>query len=53
MGDLGVNSDIDFIDRAAVPLGSTVGFHKHDDSQEMYMVLEGSGVMKNEGDDAL
>ena len=41
-------SDVDFFDRVVVPPGSTVGFHKHGKNEEMYIVLEGSGLMKIE-----
>lgn len=50
-GSTDFKSDIDFIDRVIVPPGSTIGFHKHGDNEEMYIVLEGSGVMKIEGDE--
>ena len=39
------NSNIDFFDRVVVPPGSTIGFHKHDKNEEMYIVLEGNGLM--------
>ena len=38
-------SNIDFVDRVVIPPGSTVGFHQHGNNEEMYIVLEGSGVM--------
>ena len=41
-------SDVDFFDRVVVPPGSTVGFHKHGKNEEMYIVLEGTGLMKIE-----
>ena len=44
-------SKVDFIDRVVVPPGSTIGFHRHGDNEEMYIVLEGNGLMKVEDDD--
>ena len=45
------NSNIDFFDRVVVPPGSTIGFHKHGKNEEMYIVLEGNGLMKIEDDE--
>lgn len=45
------NSNIDFIDRVVVHPGSTIGFHKHSENEEMYIVLKGKGLMKIEGDE--
>jgi len=39
------NSSIDFIDRVVVPPASTIGFHRHGDNEEMYILLQGSGRM--------
>jgi mannose-6-phosphate isomerase-like protein (cupin superfamily) len=44
-------SKVDFIDRVVVPPGSTIGFHKHGENEEMYVVLEGQGLMKIEGEE--
>ncbi len=41
-------SNVDFIDRVVVAPGSTIGFHKHGENEEMYIVLEGRGLMKIE-----
>ena len=41
-------SGIDFFDRVVVPPGSTIGFHKHGENEEMYIVLEGVGLMQIE-----
>ena len=35
----------DFIDRQVIPPNSTVGYHKHGNNEEMYIILEGSGTM--------
>ncbi len=37
--------NVDFIDRVVVPPNSTIGLHKHGNNEEMYIVLEGSGLM--------
>ena len=50
-GNSDFKSGIDFIDRVVVPPGSTIGFHKHGENEEMYIVLEGEGLMKIEGDE--
>jgi mannose-6-phosphate isomerase-like protein (cupin superfamily) len=44
-------SKIDFFDRVVVPPGSTIGFHKHGKNEEMYIVLEGDGLMTIEDDE--
>ena len=38
-------SNCDFIDRQIIPSQSTVGYHKHGNNEEMYIILEGSGTM--------
>ena len=38
-------SHCDFIDRQVIPPNSTVGYHKHGNNEEMYIVLEGTGTM--------
>jgi mannose-6-phosphate isomerase-like protein (cupin superfamily) len=44
-------SNIDFFDRVVVPPNSTIGFHEHGENEEMYIVLEGKGLMKIEEDE--
>ena len=46
-------SSIDFIDRVVVPPGSTIGFHQHGENEEMYIVLEGSGLMRVEDEETV
>lgn len=43
-------SNCDFIDRQIIPPNSTVGYHKHGNNEEMYILLEGSGVMTVNGE---
>ncbi|NRD74110.1 cupin domain-containing protein [Shewanella sp. VB17] len=43
-------SNIDFIDRVVIPPHSTVGYHKHGNNEEMYIVLEGNGQMTLNGE---
>ena len=50
-GNSDFRSNVDFIDRLVVPPGSTVGFHKHGKNEEMYIVLEGTGLMKIENEE--
>ncbi|WP_367180819.1 cupin domain-containing protein [uncultured Shewanella sp.] len=42
-------SHCDFIDRQVIPPNSTLGYHKHGNDEEMYIILEGSGTMTIEG----
>jgi mannose-6-phosphate isomerase-like protein (cupin superfamily) len=35
----------DFIDRQVIPPNSTVGYHKHGNNEEMYIILSGNGTM--------
>ncbi|MCL1126833.1 cupin domain-containing protein [Shewanella surugensis] len=35
----------DFIDRQVIPSHLTVGYHKHSNNEEMYIILEGTGTM--------
>lgn len=43
------SSNVDFIDRVVIPPKSSVGYHKHANNEEMYIVLEGQGEMKLNG----
>lgn len=38
-------SSINFIDKAIVPPGSSIGIHFHNDSEEIYFILSGNGEM--------
>ena len=46
-------SNIDFCDRVVVPPGSSVGYHQHGGNEEMYIVLEGEGLMTIEGEEVI
>lgn len=46
-------SDVDFMDRVVVPPGSTIGFHEHGENEEMYVVLEGQGLMTIEDEETV
>jgi mannose-6-phosphate isomerase-like protein (cupin superfamily) len=39
-----------FIDHVWVPPGTSVGYHRHDRVQESYLILNGEGIMKVDGD---
>jgi mannose-6-phosphate isomerase-like protein (cupin superfamily) len=40
-----------FIDYAEIPPGASIGRHRHgDDEEELYLVLEGEGVMVRNGE---
>ncbi|GIU09989.1 hypothetical protein TUM4261_19160 [Shewanella sp. c952] len=45
------SSNVDFIDRVVIPPNSTVGYHKHANNEEIYIVIEGQGTMKLNGKD--
>lgn len=38
-------SHCDFIDRQVIPPNSTIGYHKHGNNEEMYIILDGTGTM--------
>jgi mannose-6-phosphate isomerase-like protein (cupin superfamily) len=42
-------SKTEFIDRMVVKPGSVVGYHKHGNNEEMYIILEGQGTMTIDG----
>ena len=42
-------SNIDFLDRVVVPPDSSIGYHRHGNNEEMYILLEGEGLMTTDG----
>ena len=34
-----------------MPKGTTIGLHKHGNDEELYIILEGTGVMHVDGED--
>ena len=40
-----------FVDYAVLPPGASIGIHRHGDDEELYLVLEGEGVMHLDGED--
>jgi mannose-6-phosphate isomerase-like protein (cupin superfamily) len=38
-------SNVDFMDRVVIPPKSTIGYHKHGNNEEIYILLEGQGTM--------
>jgi mannose-6-phosphate isomerase-like protein (cupin superfamily) len=42
-------SSIDFLDRVVVPPNSSIGYHRHGNNEEMYILLEGEGLMTTDG----
>ena len=42
-------SKCDFIDRVVIPPGSEVGYHKHGNNEEIYIVLSGTSTMILDG----
>jgi quercetin dioxygenase-like cupin family protein len=45
------SSPIHFVDYAVLPPGSSIGRHTHGANEELYLVLEGSGLMHLDGRD--
>lgn len=43
------HSNIDFCDRVVVPPDSSIGYHRHGNNEEMYILLEGEGLMTIDG----
>ena len=44
-------SGVDFCDRVVIPTGSTIGYHRHGNNEEMYVLLEGEGLMTIDGEE--
>ncbi|RYV01680.1 cupin domain-containing protein [Shewanella sp. OPT22] len=42
-------SKCEFIDRQIIPPNSTVGYHKHGNNEELYIVLDGEGTITLDG----
>jgi hypothetical protein len=42
---------VDFVDVTHVAPGSTIGMHRHDDSEEIYIVLAGEPLVEVDGDE--
>lgn len=42
-------SNCEFIDRQIIPPNSTVGYHKHGNNEELYIILNGTGIMVIDG----
>lgn len=41
---------VNFVDYAVVPPGATIGLHRHGADEELYLVLEGRGVLTRDGE---
>ncbi len=41
---------VDFVDRMVIPAKSTIGYHRHGNNEEMYIVLAGQGTMTVDGE---
>lgn len=42
---------VNFVDYAVLPPGTSIGIHTHGENEEVYLVLEGEGVMHLDGDE--
>ena len=43
------HSSVDFFDRVVIPPGSCIGYHRHGSNEEMYILLQGEGLMTIDG----
>ena len=43
-------SQISFLDYTVLPPGASIGYHRHLDTEEVYVVLQGTGVMTVDGE---
>lgn len=48
-GKTDFQSKCDFIDRVVIPPGSEVGYHRHENNEEIYIILAGTGKMVIDG----
>jgi mannose-6-phosphate isomerase-like protein (cupin superfamily) len=44
-----LKSKLRFVTYMEIPPKSSIGYHKHGENEEVYVILEGMGVMKGEG----
>jgi quercetin dioxygenase-like cupin family protein len=42
-------TDLMFVDYVEIPAGSTIGRHTHGEDEELYFIVEGSGMMHVQG----
>ena len=45
------NDNVDFFDRVVMPPKTSMGYHKHENTTEMYIILEGTGTITIEGEE--
>ena len=43
------SAHIRFFHHTILPVGTSIGMHKHEDDQEFYVVLDGTGIMNLDG----
>jgi quercetin dioxygenase-like cupin family protein len=44
------NTNIRFMNYTILPPGTSIGEHKHGDNEELYIILEGQGIMTVDGE---
>ena len=49
-GEGDFESNLDFIIYTEISPGSTIGYHPHGEDEEIYVILEGSGIMTVNGE---
>jgi quercetin dioxygenase-like cupin family protein len=47
------NSKWEFVDWVSIPPNCSVGIHKHDGNEEMYFVVNGTGLMTVDGEERI
>ena len=43
--DSDYETDVSFVDYVEMPPGTSIGVHTHDDNEETYFIVEGTGMM--------
>jgi mannose-6-phosphate isomerase-like protein (cupin superfamily) len=49
-GSSDFKTKLEFLNYTILPSGTTIGIHQHGDNEELYIVLEGNGVMTVDGE---
>jgi mannose-6-phosphate isomerase-like protein (cupin superfamily) len=49
LADRDFETNLQFVDYVEMPVGTSIGVHRHGDNEELYFLLEGEGVMTVDG----
>lgn len=50
--DKDAETDLSFVDYVELPPGASIGVHTHGDNEEVYFIVDGTGTMHTNGEDA-